>query len=426
MSAHGLTQQQMDEAVAMVRAAGSVAAASRHAGISRTTLQHRYLAAKAGQPAAAVPEPEEARQESEDSEDRSKGTRSISCRLVGVSSLEEALDRFEVDLAVWEVERYTINAWGSASKEGDAVLHQVKVWLKRRVSHAIEDAAATLAKRVKPIPIGALPRKRRSGRLAVGGPYDVHFGQMVSPTTVPGRTDNLALAEERYVNAIDAVFARLREERPSRLIMPIANDFMHFDNRRAETTSGNHAVDYGAFYHDMVLTGHRMLEYTARRGLDLACDVELVYVPDNHAELTGWHMAHWLAARLQGCKRVSVCTKPHKFKFREHGANLIGLTHGHRVGKARLYEVMTEEARDKWAGKVCCEWHVGHLHHIESGPPKNKSLASMVVRQHSSMSVTNGYEYELGFVGSRPQIQMHLYDERAGHVGEITEYAEVS
>ena len=45
----------------------------------------------------------------------------------------------QVDLAVWEVERFVVNTWESAAKnaEGEVVVtpvHQVKAWLRRRAS----------------------------------------------------------------------------------------------------------------------------------------------------------------------------------------------------------------------------------------------------------------------------------------------------
>lgn len=426
MAAKPMSEALMREAYEAVQSAGSVAVAAERLGIPRGTLTSRYQAAKARRAVAPkIAEIATPQESSEDAEDRKSGTRVIDCRMVGISSLEEALERFEVDLAVWEVERYTINAWGSASKEGDAVLHQVKVWLRRIVSAPVEDAAAILAARIRPAPVVRGRRARPEGRLVVTGQYDVHLGQLVSPSIVRGQRDNLALTVERSMRAVDAIVARIEPERPGRVIVPIGHDFVHFENDRAETASGKHAVDYAAVYPEIIVAAHDLLAYQADAFLSLGCEVEFIHVPCNHAPIAGFHLAHWLAARYRTDGRVSVDTEYHKFKFRTVGNILLGFCHGHHMKIDRLYEVMTEEAGDDWAGKAAREWHTGHLHTRESRPARptsSKSASSVMIRQNPSLSMTSGYAHGLGFVGHVPGVSAWIYDQQSGYSGELCEH----
>ena len=54
-----------------------------------------------------------------------------------IQSLDEAIEFFEVDLSVWEVERFIVNSWDVSMKDRDGksfkrTNYQVKVWLKPR------------------------------------------------------------------------------------------------------------------------------------------------------------------------------------------------------------------------------------------------------------------------------------------------------
>ena len=316
-------------------------------------------------------------------------------------------------------------------KGGDTVHenthHYIAVKLRRRVPRAVEIAAKELAKGIKPIKRATARKDRRpAGRrprtLAVCGPYDLHLGQLVWRGET-GKDDDIKLAGDRFRLAVDAIAERISKERPDRIICPLGNDFIHFENQRAETASGKHAVDYDGRYAKVILEAHGLLEHLAEKFVAIGCGVEFVYVKDNHAPLASLHLCHWLAARYARERRVSVDTGFDKYKFRSFGRTLLGFCHGHEVASKRLYEIMAEKAEGAWDGKVCREWHVGHLHTRRASPtdvPQHDARGGVVVRTHPALSVTSRYAHDLGFPSADPSICAWLYGED-GYRGELYE-----
>ena len=243
------------------------------------------------------------------------------------------------------------------------------------------------------------------------GPCDLHLGQRVWRGET-GRDDDIKLAGDRFRTAIDTIAARIGLERPDRLIVPLGNAFIHFENQRAETASGKHAVDYDSRYAKVILEAHGLLEHCVDRFLGLGCRVEFIYVKDNHAPLASLHLCHWLAARYRNCRRVTVDTGFDKFKFREHGATLLGCALGHEVASKRLYEIMAEKAAGMWDGKTCREWHVGHLHTRRAAPtdvPQHDTRGGVIVRTNPALSTTSRYAHDLGFPNTDPAVSAWIY-----------------
>lgn len=80
-------------------------------------------------------------------------------------TLEDALKKFEVDTAIWDVERYTINQWDQGMKGPDNTplkveLYQVKIYLKRKI--AVLTSLPALSSVNVNISSVIIPRKRPS------------------------------------------------------------------------------------------------------------------------------------------------------------------------------------------------------------------------------------------------------------------------
>ena len=70
---------------------------------------------------------------------------------------------------------------------------------------------------------------------------------------------------------------------------------------------------------------------------------------------------------------------------------------------------MHVEAPSAWARTKWHEFHLGHIHHEESG-----EKSGVVVRNLSSFTGTDAYHYERGYVGAARKCQSFLWDKDRG------------
>jgi len=158
------------------------------------------------------------------------------------------------------------------------------------------------------------------------------------------------------------------------------------------------------------------------RSLEVAREVELVYVGGNHDFMTSYHMIHWLKQRYARDARVIVDTSPRKRKYKVWGSVLIGLAHGDGLNLKEVYRHMAEECREDWARATCREVHFGGKHHRKQIDQKSvDSYGRVTLRQNPSLSPRDKWTYDMGFDSVRCA-DVWRYD-REGFRGMSAAYA---
>ena len=92
-------------------------------------------------------------------------------------------------------------------------------------------------------------------------------------------------------------------------------------------------------------------------------DVEVIFIPGNHDEFVGWHMAHFLESFYQHNNYVSFDIEPEYTKYRRFNNSAIMFNHGDEVKPEKLAQIFPVEFRKEW-GK-CDNFYifVGDKHH---------------------------------------------------------------
>lgn len=310
-----------------------------------------------------------------------------------VHNLEDAIKLADVDLAIWEVERYVINTWEMGRKDktvdidleketpkkGSSVGHikvndtgkvfvqplvQVKVWLKKKddrqrsledLLKAIEEKAPII--RLKPVPKSETPH-RRSLELDI---MDAHVGLLCQQPEADAPWD-LDLAASHILAAIDDLLAKVAPHGPfEEVFMPFGNDFTHSDNVFHTTTAGTpqpESIDWHRVFGAAEALSIEMTERVRKA----APAVHIYEVPGNHSRVTDFCLARLLKAfyRTEPSVHVDASTSP--YKFHRFGVNLIGFEHGHSIKPIRMSGLLANERRHDWAEVEYKEWHLGDQH----------------------------------------------------------------
>jgi hypothetical protein len=359
------------------------------------------------------------------------GMSAIASSLTGrIHTVEQLLAATKVDLAVWEVERSVVNAWGVAMKEvlkGGKVrvihepLIQVKAWLRRKAP-LIVATESVLARIEAAAPILKLPsvrrRKfphRRSLELCI---MDPHIGLLCQQPEADAPWD-LDLAAAHIMASIDDLVAKTAGFGPfEEVFLPFGNDFTHADNVFHTTTAGTGQPEAIAWHHVYVRAEGIAIEMV-ERVRQIAKRVHIYEVPGNHSRMADFTLARLLKAYFRHDPGVQVDASSSPYKFHRFGTNLIGYEHGHSVAQIRLAALMANERGRDFAECTHREWHLGDQHRKGSARPAALEEQGVSVEFIPGLTAPNEWHRLKAFNHQRRGAVAWAYDFSTGPIARV-------
>jgi len=351
----------------------------------------------------------------------------VTCKTRTVRTLAEALEVAEVDEDIWEVERWVANKWDVGAKVGPKSdkkievqeLWQVKVWLRRRLPKVLTDAFEILEKRLAgwaPKKY-AVPAKSPADAIMVEVSLsDVHFGKLCWAEET-GTSFDLKIARRIYENAVREILGLVRSQRIDKFLLPLGNDFFHFDNMMGATTAGT-VVDSDGRYPKVIAAGTEAVIWAVDLMASIA-PVEVMWVPGNHDYLASLHLCRELKAWYRGAKHVDVDVRPSPRKYFLYGQVLLGFTHGDSEKHSQLPSIMATEVREDWGATSHHEIHLGHRHLVQKRDFVSVDThEGTVVRILPSLSGIDGWHHKHGYIGRRAA-EAYLWSKR-GYLGHFS------
>lgn len=352
-----------------------------------------------------------------------------------IRTVEQALQRAEVDLAIWEPYQTKVNSyqvgmkikWHNEKKSGaypiKRTLWQVSVKLRRKVPKNILAAFEGLYEKMKGHEpdyrkLPALPKLTDPHLLEVS-PFDVHFGKLAWGAET-GTDYDMRIAEVIYLNAVQDLLARTKGFPVETVLFPIGQDFFHVDNAKAKTVNDT-PQDLDTRYGKMIELG-TMAVIKAIDALIARAKVKVIWVPGNHDRTTSYHLAREIKAWYRNCPRVEVDAGPKVRKYEMYGKSLIGFTHGDQEPHRDLPTIMASEVADLWAKATNDRvWHIGHFHKKkEVRHTAADSFGSCRVLTLPSISGTCAWSYASGYVGTKRAAEAFLWSKRDGYCGTFS------
>ena len=404
---------------------GNKSAAANHLGVAASTLKDRIRRIKGMGPAKMESHKTEGGEVTDmvtESGDRSIG--SLSTR---IETLEELVDYCQIDLKKWIVERHIVNKWEVGAKHPKTgritvePLFQIKVWLKPvdPVQRGFEDAVEGLCKRIADhAPKYPKTRKTKdSGNMLEISLYDVHVGKLGWGREV-GEDYDLEISETRIASALAGLLDRSAHYKFDKIVLPVGQDYFHINSAEMTTERGT-PQDVDGRFEKIFETGFNAM-INAVDVLQKVAPVELLYVPGNHDRRTSWHLCGVLDAWYRNNNRVMVDKEPTKRKYRTWGPVLLGFTHGDKVKPDNLPGTMAVEVPQLWAETKHREWHTGHLHKRKGTVYTfADTLHTVTVRVLPSISGTDAWHYENGYIGNDKAAEAYVWSKDHGYISHI-------
>ena len=393
-----------DQALALLRQGHTPADVAKRLGVTRDAIRHlRDRMGQAAAPGDVLPV-------------EHRGSRPL--------TLPELIRYYQIDEAQWEVQSFKANVWeqGSVGPEGQMLsqpLHQTSATFRRRkdanlalIRGVLEDIKAQGP--VTYIAKGLAPSDGCTLEVCL---FDLHLAKLAWGEETRNTYD-IDIAVTRARDAFHDLLRkaqRLTGALPARIILPLGNDYFHYDHITGLTTAGT-PQDRDSRYAKMFRTGRRLAsEFIEAASRTATGGVDVIIVPGNHDRLSCFTMGEVLAAEFAHNPKVSIDNTPALRKYIRAGQVLLGYTHGSDEKVRSLPQLMATEARTDWGQTKRHEWHIGHLH--RRGTMETVSVneeMGCITRYISSLTGTDAWHYSKGYVGNAPAAEAFVWDTKKG------------
>ena len=233
---------------------------------------------------------------------------------------------------------------------------------------------------------------------------DLHMN-LQSTMLSAGNEYNCEIAEALFFGVINDVLKRTNLYDFEKIVFCIGGDMMNGDNMSGSTTKGT-PQDSDTHYYDAY---EKLCEMTIK-AIDILKDyakVEVIYVPGNHDELTGFKLAKFIDAWFRNDDDVAVDYSPLPRKYTVYGKTLFCFAHD---GNAKtLPSLIADEARRYWSQVDTTEVFLQHLHSEQILMEDN----NIRIQRLPTISGKSKWSNDNGF-NSKRQCKSFVFDKEFG------------
>lgn len=359
--------------------------------------------------------------------DFGKDSGTITTKSLNIKTLDDAILVSNVDMNIWDVDRYLINSWEVTClvKTKDEELpktftnYQVKVFLKKKLKSCLEDSLNNIVDKIKPcnfkpIKIG----KIKNPHLLEISLYDHHFGKLAWSKET-GIDYDLKIAANLFETAVEDLIKKTVGYTVDQIVFPIGNDFFHIDDQANETPNAHHKLDTDGRLAKVFEVGIQSCIKAIERCLTIA-PTHVLWVPGNHDPHTSYYLCKIIQAYFKNIKNFSIDVSEKSRKYYKYGTTLIGYTHGNEEPTSTLPLLMATEMKKEWCTSNFLEWHIGHTHkRKEMKFVSSDSFGPVKVISIPSLTATDYWHYKKGYVGGNRAAEAYLYGKSSGYVAHF-------
>lgn len=373
----------------------------------------------------------------------------VVCASNRMLSKEDVIKQFQIDLEIWEIERFRVKTsegyrkdrkvdWhvsegcvtkGDVEDSGKMLvvpLYHIEVRLVRkkvesRAKEAI-DALVEKAGKFAPKYPSIKYSPKRDGFLYEIAMPDIHFGRLCWGEE-SGENYDIQISRRAVLSVADQLLGYSTAYGISRILLPVGNDFFNSDTLTNTTTRGTPQQEDVRW------------QKTFQRGCELAialidkcaavARVDVAIIPGNHDSQRAFFLGEALKFWYRNCKNVVIDNSPKTRKYYTFGKCLIGFAHGYSERLSNLPLLMATEEPGLWAGSQFREWHTGDKHHKKDMVTTADEDRGVMVRILRSLVPADAWTFNSGFVKPLKAAESFLWHPEKGLVAQFTASPEV-
>lgn len=360
----------------------------------------------------------------QETDETTRDQRTINLPRTRICSLEELVEYCQIDLEVWEVERFICNKWEVGVKKGEGEdsrvevepLFQVKAFLRRRkdlqqIKQEIEQLKE-LAKQFPWVKPKKSLRRCNSGLMLEINIPDLHSGKLAWGVETGGPNYDVKLAEETFWNALDTLLSRVSGYTFEEVLFVVGNDLFNSDDVEGRTTSGTY-VSTDARYHKTFASTRTMIIQAIQRLKEIA-PVKVIPVYGNHDRLSSWHLADSIEMFFWNDDSVTVDNRPRARKYYNFGKVMLMFTHGDKGKRTDYPLVMATEEPEMFGRTVHRECHTGHTHMT-----KLDEQHGVRVRVLPALCPADDWHSQNFFIGNKRCAEAYIWSKEEGLISIV-------
>ena len=343
-----------------------------------------------------------------------------------VKSLEDLLAACEVDLDMWEVDKYDIGTYEVTGFDNDRkpitiTMFRTKAFLKRIKPelnlNKIKQELIEDLRNLSPV-VSKIERKRPDDRkdlhLLEISAFDLHLGKI----GLKEDKYSLDIAQERLLSAIDHLLYRAQGYYIDKILFIVGHDLLNSDKDWPVPSTTRGTPQFNSDYHIDMYRAARKLMIKAIDILSEVADVHVMVIPGNHDRESVMHLGDTLELYYGNNENVKVDNNDCLMKALPYGNNLIISDHGDGPKTNDLPGIISQRFKNLWSDVDYVEVHRGHYHTNKATKLQAiEELNGITVRNLSSMSATDYWHDSKGFIGNIKKAQAFIYSRQNGLQG---------
>ena len=332
-----------------------------------------------------------------------------------IHTLEQLVEYCEIDLSVWEVERFVANKWDANAGAGETMpLFQIKAFLKKKAEvvavrkeiEELKELAKSTARSPKYI---ARPAQISGNMLEINVP-DAHFGKLSWGVETGHENYDTKIAQATFMRALETLLDRTKAHKFDEVLFVVGNDLFNSDDIEGRTTKGT-SVSTDGRYHKTFYKVRTTIIASIER-LRQVAPVKVVMVSGNHDELSVWHLGDSLECYFHQYKDVEIDNAPRPRKYHQFGNVMLMFTHGDKGKRADYPLLMATENSVMFGATKYREAHTGHTHMT-----KLDEQHGVRVRVLPALCPPDDWHSEQGFVCNLRNAEAYVWNRNEGLVG---------
>ena len=343
-----------------------------------------------------------------------------------VKSLEDLLAACEVDLDMWEVDKYDIGTYEVTGFDNDRkpitiTMFRTKAFLKRikpelnlnKIKQELIEDLRNLSPVVSKIK-RQRPDDRKDLHLLEISAFDLHLGKI----GIKEDKYSLDIAQERLLSAIDHLLYRAQGYYIDKILFIVGHDLLNSDKDWPVPSTTRGTPQFNSDYHIDMYRAARKLMIKAIDILSEVADVHVMVIPGNHDRESVMHLGDTLELYYGNNENVKVDNNDCLMKALPYGNNLIISDHGDGPKTNDLPGIISQRFKNLWSDVDYVEVHRGHYHTNKATKLQAiEELNGITVRNLSSMSATDYWHDSKGFIGNIKKAQAFIYSRQNGLQG---------
>ena len=343
-----------------------------------------------------------------------------------VKSLDDLLAACQVDLDMWDVEKYDIGTYEVTGFDNDrnpvtVTMFRTKAWLKRiapelnvkKIKQELIEDLRNLSPKVSKIK-RKRPDDRKDLHLLEISAFDLHLGKI----GIKGDEYSMDIAEKRLLEAVDHLLYRAQGYYIDKILFIVGHDLLNSDKDWPVPSTTRGTPQFNSDYHIDMYRHARKLMIKAIDILSEVADVHVMVIPGNHDRESVMHLGDTLELYYENNKNVKVDNSDCLMKAIPYGNNLIISDHGDGPKTNDLPGIIAQRFKNMWSDTVYVEVHRGHYHTNKAMKLQAiEELNGITVRNLSSMSATDYWHDSKGFIGNIKKAQAFIYSRDNGLQG---------